>query len=92
MTAKEYVQQTLAPHIEGDSIRLDADQVVTVDDFCLFFGSAIDGALVAGTSVYTAISAPVVHTFDYEGVSYSMTAGAMGYQPYLDAWHVEGLF
>lgn len=99
MTTQEWTRTALAPHLQpDDSVRCDdgAGNVmdVPVTTFCEIFGAVIDTELTrpeGERDFYSALSAGI-YTFTLEGETYSnKTAVELGYQPFFDVWHVEGL-
>ncbi|SEN06138.1 hypothetical protein SAMN05192533_108200 [Mesobacillus persicus] len=56
---------------------------VDVNTFEVLFGD------VLGNPSYEALSGS--HTFKFEDIEYTMSAGEMGYQKYFDLWKEQGL-
>lgn len=97
MTAEQWVHTTLAskivPYPSGDVIQLTETQAVEVTTFCQIFRTAIEDD--SQPDKYVALSGS--HTFlwpmdDPNATLVTRTSAEMGYQPYFDQWHAEGLF
>jgi hypothetical protein len=90
MDVRPWVEKTLTAHMnEAGEIILGEEATVPVDTFCTLFGASIERALAEGGSVYAALTGPQV--FTWEGAEQTATGEELGYLPYLDQWHAEGL-
>jgi hypothetical protein len=98
VSCKEWTRTALEPYMDYErDIIAFLDQggnptEATVSDFCIMFGVAIDNANDSQSDVYVAVSAPVVHTYNMYGFWESHDANELGWQPWFDKWHTEGLF
>ncbi len=89
MTAEQWINETLQSKIEGDVIRLNEQQTVLISTFCTFFRSSIEDN--SKPDKYEALSGVQTFLWGEPQQEYNMTGGQLGYQPFLDEWHNEGL-
>lgn len=89
MVAEEWIRSQLSSKVVGDNITLAENTGVSISTFCTFFRAAIEDE--TKPDKYVALSGSHTFLWGNPPQEHTKTAAQLGYQPYFDQWHVEGL-